>query len=130
AGAGRRHATQSDAPAITERIDSKGDLGVDERVRGDEADEGLDVAIVGMSGRFPGAQDVEELWDHIAGGRESIHQFSDDELRRAGVRADFLSAPDYVKAKGVLRDPSGFDAGLFGFLPREAALIDPQQRVF
>lgn len=103
---------------------------MDERVRGDEADEGLDVAIVGMSGRFPGAQDVEELWDHIAGGRESIHQFSDDELRRAGVRADFLSAPDYVKAKGVLRDPSGFDAGLFGFLPREAALIDPQQRVF
>jgi hypothetical protein len=94
------------------------------RRRGDEA-----VAIVGMSGRFPGAASVEELWRNLCAGVESISFFGDDELEGpvpAGARDD----PRFVKAGGVLEGVELFDAAFFDFSPREAELLDPQQRLF
>jgi amino acid adenylation domain-containing protein len=90
------------------------------------------VAIVGMVGRFPGAPDVETFWSQLRAGIEGIRAFGEDELRAAGVDEAALANPDYVRARGVLSDDevAGFDAGVFGYAPREAALIDPQHRVF
>lgn len=88
------------------------------------------VAIVGMAGRFPGARGLEEFWRNLADGVESIRFYTDEELAAAGIAPQVLSDPAYVKARAELADIELFDAGLFGFTPREAEIADPQQRIF
>jgi amino acid adenylation domain-containing protein len=93
-------------------------------------DELLDcVAIIGMSGRFPGARDVEEFWQNVAEGKVSISHFSPLELE-ARNSAGLERSPDYVAARGVLDDPGMFDAEFFGISPRDAESMDPQHRIF
>ncbi|HEY0739356.1 MAG TPA: amino acid adenylation domain-containing protein, partial [Herpetosiphonaceae bacterium] len=88
------------------------------------------IAIIGMDGRFPGAANIDEFWDNLCAGTETISFFSDEELLAAGVPAAELRHPSYVKARGVLRDIDLFDAEFFGITPREAQITDPQQRLF
>ena len=88
------------------------------------------IAIIGAAGRFPGAPDVESFWANLEQGRAGITVLSDDELRASGVGPAVLGQPNYVKAKGVLADGDLFDAGFFGYSPREAEIMDPQHRVF
>ncbi|WP_369211093.1 type I polyketide synthase [Streptomyces flavofungini] len=96
-----------------------------------DQDQALDrVAIIGMAGRFPGAGDVETLWNNLAQGREGITALTDEDLAEAGVDPASLARADYVRAKGALDDADLFDEGFFGFSPREAELLDPQHRVF
>ncbi|QEP43084.1 amino acid adenylation domain-containing protein [Ectothiorhodospiraceae bacterium BW-2] len=89
-----------------------------------------DIAIIGMAGRFPGADSIEELWQNLIAGRESITFYTKEELLAAGVDATLINHPNYVAAQGVLSDIQHFDADFFGYSPREATLIDPQQRLF
>ncbi|NAS20976.1 SDR family NAD(P)-dependent oxidoreductase [Herbidospora sp. NEAU-GS84] len=93
-------------------------------------DEGTDIAIVGMSGRFPGASGVADLWTAIRAGRSGVTRFTDEELRAAGVPEDLLADPGYVKAGAVIDGVELFDAGFFGFSPKEAQILDPQHRLF
>ncbi len=88
------------------------------------------VAIIGMAGRFPGAQDVDELWRRLCEGEELISRLSEEELEAAGEPAALRGEPGYVKAAGVLDGAELFDAAFFGFSPREAEVMDPQHRVF
>jgi acyl transferase domain-containing protein/acyl carrier protein len=88
------------------------------------------VAVIGMVGRFPGARNIEEFWRNLEGGVESISFFTDEELTAAGMDPQVLHNPNYVKARGVLEEADLFDAEFFGYSPREAELIDPQQRIF
>ena len=88
------------------------------------------VAIIGMACRWPGADTPAEFWSNLCGGVESIAFFTDAELRSAGVPEAMLRDPRYVKAAPVLADVERFDAGFFGYSPREATLMDPQQRLF
>jgi len=85
-----------------------------------------DIAIIGMSCRFPGAKDIEAFWQNLRDGVESISFFSDEEL--SGIAT--LSQPNYVKAGAVLSDIELFDAAFFDFNPREAELTEPQHRIF
>jgi acyl transferase domain-containing protein len=96
--------------------------------RRDEGDNAI--AVIGMAGRFPGAPDVETLWENLLAGVESIRFHSEDDLRQSNVPETLLQHPNYVKAGTVLDHADSFDAGLFGYTPREAELIDPQQRIF
>ena len=89
-----------------------------------------DIAIIGMACRFPGAATPESFWSNLVRGVESITFFSDDELRVAGVPADMLRHPHYVKAAPILESPAGFDAAFFDYSPAEARLMDPQHRLF
>ncbi|KYF86256.1 polyketide synthase type I [Sorangium cellulosum] len=91
---------------------------------------GLEVAIVGMAGRFPGARDVATFWQNLCAGVESVAILTDEELLAAGVDPALIARPDYVRARAVLDDIDLFDAELFGFTPREAAALDPQHRLF
>src|SRR5262245_9362906 len=91
---------------------------------------GLEIAVIGMAGRFPGAKNIGEFWRNLRDGVESIAFFSDAELAASGIDPTELSDPNYVKAKGVLKDAELFDASFFGFTPREAELMDPQHRLF
>jgi acyl transferase domain-containing protein len=88
------------------------------------------IAIIGMAGRFPGANNIAEYWRNLRDGVESITFFSDEELRKAGVEASRLNSPNFVKAKGAIENGDMFDAAFFGFTPREAEIMDPQQRLF
>src|SRR5436305_12610129 len=88
------------------------------------------LAIIGMSGRFPGASDVQAFWRNVAAGFKSIRRFSEQELLAAGVEPSLLAHPNYVKAGAVLEGIDLFDAPFFGLAPREAELIDPQHRLF
>jgi phthiocerol/phenolphthiocerol synthesis type-I polyketide synthase E len=88
------------------------------------------IAIVGMRGRFPGANDLDRYWENLAAGVESIAVLSADEMRSAGVPDDVLKLPGYVNAAPVLDAIDEFDAEFFGFSARDASLTDPQQRLF
>lgn len=87
------------------------------------------IAIVAMAGRFPGAADVEAFWSNLCEGRDSITQFKRDELD-ASISAAERDDPAYVAARGIIEDMEQFDAAFFGIGPREAELMDPQQRIF
>ncbi|MCP3140919.1 type I polyketide synthase [Pyxidicoccus xibeiensis] len=92
---------------------------------------GLEIAVVGMAGRFPGARDLEAFWRNLRDGVESITFLKDSDLEASaldspGIRSD----PNYVKAAAFLEDADLFDASYFGVTPKEAEVMDPQQRVF
>jgi phthiocerol/phenolphthiocerol synthesis type-I polyketide synthase E len=88
------------------------------------------IAIIGMAGRFPQAPNLQRFWENLCQGIESTSFFSDEELEQAGVSPELLRHPNYVKARGVLENADMFDAGFFGYSPREAELTDPQIRLF
>ncbi|HJX27077.1 MAG TPA: amino acid adenylation domain-containing protein, partial [Thermoanaerobaculia bacterium] len=88
------------------------------------------IAIVGLAGRFPGAPGVESLWANLCAGVSSIARLSDEELAASGVAPEMRRDPRYVPAAGLLDGVELFDAGFFGYSPREAELMDPQQRLF
>ena len=89
-----------------------------------------DIAIIGLAGRFPDADDVASLWANLLAGRECVTRFSDEELEAAGVPEALRRSPHYVPARAIIRDPALFDAPLFGFSALEAKITDPQHRVF
>lgn len=91
---------------------------------------GLEVAIVGMAGRFPGAKNINEFWYNLLDGVEPLSVFSDEELLSSGIDPAILSNPKYVKASPMLDDVEMFDASFFGYTPREAQITDPQRRLF
>jgi acyl transferase domain-containing protein/acyl carrier protein len=88
------------------------------------------IAVVGMAGRFPGANNLDEFWRNLRDGIESITCFTKEELEAAGVDPAHLDAPEYVRAGGALENVEMFDAAFFGFSPREAEIMDPQYRFF
>ncbi|MGZ4032193.1 MAG: type I polyketide synthase, partial [Tumebacillaceae bacterium] len=89
-----------------------------------------EIAIVGLAGRFPGAKNVEQFWQNLRNGVESVSFFTDEELLAEGADPRLLADPNFVKAAAVLDDVDMFDAAFFGFNPREAEILDPQHRLF
>ena len=89
-----------------------------------------EVAIIGMAGRFPGADNVDQFWHNLQNGIESISRFTDEELLERGVSAEMLSIPNYVKAGCLLPNIDMFDAAFFGYSAAEAINLDPQHRLF
>ena len=89
------------------------------------------VAIIGMAGRFPGARNIGEFWRNLLAGVESISRFE-----RAELEPSLLEDPGardkagYVPVRGVLDGIEMFDAEFFGINPKEAQILDPQQRLF
>ena len=89
------------------------------------------VAIIGLAGRFPGARNVDEFWNNLVDGRETLSFFADDELEPAAPdEMEARRQPNYVRSRGILADIEMFDAEFFGINATEAAVMDPQQRVF
>jgi acyl transferase domain-containing protein len=87
------------------------------------------IAIVGMAARFPDSPDLATFWDNLKSGRECIRDLADADLQD-GLADVARSNPAYVRRRPVLDGIENFDAAFFGMSPREAALTDPQQRVF
>jgi acyl transferase domain-containing protein len=91
---------------------------------------GLELAVIGMAGRFPGARNLREFQENLERGMESISFLSDRELAEAGLAPELIANPAYVKtAGGVLAEKELFDAAFFDYTPAEAEIMDPQIRV-
>ena len=88
------------------------------------------IAVIGMRGRFPGADDLDQFWRNLVEGVESIAVLDPEEMRAAGIADEIAQLPGYVNAAPVLDAVDEFDAEFFGFSARDAALTDPQHRLF
>src|SRR5690606_34166941 len=91
---------------------------------------GIEIAIIGMAGQFPGADNVDEFWDNLKRGIESISFFTDEELAEEGVSSEFLDNQLYFKVNAYLLYKEFFDSNFFGYRPDEVKLMDPQLRLF
>lgn len=88
------------------------------------------IAIVGMACRLPGAKNINEYWNNLVNGLETLSTFTDEELIASGVDPAVFKQPNYIRNRGIIDGAEFFDAEFFGYTPREAELMDPQQRVF
>ena len=89
---------------------------------------GYEIAVIGMAGVFPGAKNIDEFWNNLKNGIETISFATDEELKENGLDPGNLPE-NYVKAKGgFLEDKELFDASFFGYTPNEAAVMVPQLR--
>ena len=87
------------------------------------------IAVIAMTGRFPGAANIDQLWQVLSDGLDTVTHFSDDQLDPS-VSATLRNAPNYIKARGVIDQADQFDAAFFGISPREVEVMDPQYRLF
>ena len=87
------------------------------------------VAIIGMAGRFPGAEGIDRFWQNIVSGVRSLTTISDEELLEWGEEPANLTDPSYVRRRPLLEDAAAFDTACFGMTPREAEIRDPQYRL-
>ncbi|MCL6299476.1 type I polyketide synthase [Streptomyces kronopolitis] len=92
--------------------------------------EATDIAVVGLAGRWAGAEDIGEFWQNLLAGRESAKPIPDEEFLAAGGSPADLAAPDVVRMASTIDGIALFDADFFGYSPAEAKLLDPQQRLF
>src|SRR5437660_1277920 len=92
----------------------------------DALDRANEIAVVGMACRVPGARNIDEFWQNLRAGVESVSFFSDEDLISAGIDPTIVRAHNYVKAGAIVEDIELFDASFFRFTPREAEITDPQ----
>ena len=115
-------------------IDGKGkaEILISETIRNseNEGSSGMDIAVIGMAGRFSGVSNLEEFWDTISSGTEKISYYTKEELIEKGVDKDLIENKDYVLANGNIDSADKFDSAFFGITPKEADFMDPQHRVF
>ena len=88
------------------------------------------VAIIGMAGRFPGAESVSEFWKLLEEGADARTFSAKAEMEAAGLPREVYEHPDFVPTVYSLNRPECFDAAFFGISPGQAARLDPQQRIF
>lgn len=113
-----------------EKLNKKGSYKSTRQVPSVEHPKKVDgIAVIAMSGRFPGANTIEEFWDLLQTGREGISFFTKEELDPS-ISDEKKDDPDYVRARGIIEDVEYFDSSFFGINPRLAELMDPQQRIF
>ena len=85
------------------------------------------IAIVGMSGKFPGADSLDELWELLLSGKSMVERAPSDRLRLPGPETGDDSGTKWWG--NFLRDPDAFDHRFFKKSSREAIAWDPQQRI-
>ncbi|MHA7059731.1 beta-ketoacyl synthase N-terminal-like domain-containing protein [Aquimarina sp. M1] len=88
-----------------------------------------DIAIVGMSCKFPKSENIHSFWKNLKEGKELTHFYTDEELLKLGVDRDLINNPNFVKIKSTIDDPGSFDFSFFGYTRDEANVMDPQTRL-
>ncbi|MBC7538417.1 MAG: amino acid adenylation domain-containing protein [Bacteriovorax sp.] len=90
---------------------------------------GNDIAVIGMTGRFPGAENIDEFWMNLVNTKNCIEAFN-PVLINPAVDRELASESNYIFVHGAYPGQENFDNKFFGMTPREAELMDPQQRKF
>ncbi len=96
----------------------------------DTIDNRRDIAVIGISCEFPGADNLQEFWKNVCDGKESIFEIDDESLISEGISKNDIDNPNYVKRRPFLKNIKTFDPGFFGYSDRDAATMDPQHRKF
>lgn len=91
---------------------------------------GLEIAVIGMSGRYPEADTLAQFWNNVLEGKNSFTHFSEEELKENGVTKEEYNNKDYIKVKPFIDHVFDFDAELFGYTAWEAEYMDPQIKLF
>ncbi|NHN25922.1 amino acid adenylation domain-containing protein [Flavobacterium jejuense] len=91
---------------------------------------GLEIAIIGMSGRFPEADNINQYWENLKNGKDCISDFSKEEIINEGELESLVNDPLYVRSNAYLKNKKYFDSDFFGYTPHEAELMDPQVRIY
>ncbi|MGD2088933.1 MAG: amino acid adenylation domain-containing protein [Candidatus Aminicenantes bacterium] len=92
---------------------------------------GLEIAVIGMSGRFPGAKNLHEFWEILKNGMEPLCFYTEEEIENSGIEPALFNLSNYIKAGGGrLENIEYFDAVFFDYVPNEAMVMDPQMRIF
>ena len=123
-----RHLDPRQVAAALERVDDR--AAAELAALAGEGTSAPPLAVIAMVGRFPDAPSVDEFWQRLVEGHEGIRPLTDEELRAAGVGSANLENPDFVKAATRVEGVEDFDAAFFDMRPREAEVLDPQQRLF
>jgi amino acid adenylation domain-containing protein len=118
----------ADVPLVSFR--PKPDIGSQISINDFQANSSDDIAIIGMSGRFPGAENIEDFLKLLQDGTEAGALVYEQDLLRAGLDPALLKDPAYVARCFPLGDVEGFDAAFFGYSPKEVEIMDPQHRLF
>jgi len=87
------------------------------------------IAVVGLAGRFPQSNNVDQFWANLVAGKDCFSEFTVEQVISEGIPRETAQRPDYIRRAPVLENTAGFDARLFRYSPKEAELIDPQQRI-
>jgi acyl transferase domain-containing protein/NAD(P)-dependent dehydrogenase (short-subunit alcohol dehydrogenase family)/acyl carrier protein len=90
------------------------------------------VAIIGISGRYPGADNLDKFWSNIAGGVDSISEVPEARWNSSNIFSSEQAQADktYSKWGGFVSEVDCFDPLFFRISPREARKMDPQERLF
>lgn len=96
----------------------------------DPQDNGLEIAVIGLSCRFPGGEGPEAFWESLMAGVDAITDFSEEQALLAGCSLEEVLQDGYVRSRGLIDKPFAFDPEFFSITPREASVLDPQQRIF
>ena len=91
---------------------------------------GFEIAVIGVSGKFPEANNVKEFWNNIVEGKNSVLEFSNEELIEGGENKNNIENESYVRFGSFLEDKKYFDSTFFDYSPSEAELMNPQIRIF
>jgi amino acid adenylation domain-containing protein len=92
---------------------------------------GVEIAVIGMAGRFPGAKNIEEFWENLKKGKETLSFLTDSEVEELRKESAMADDPNFVRSKGgIIEGEDRFDAEFFGYIPAEADVMDPQIRIF
>jgi amino acid adenylation domain-containing protein/non-ribosomal peptide synthase protein (TIGR01720 family) len=100
------------------------------KMKSDQKYTGLEIAIIGMACRLPGARNWREYWNNLINGIESVRFFSDQELIELGLEEELIKQPNFVRAKADFKNKDLFDSSFFGYRPVEASLMNPVHRIF
>jgi amino acid adenylation domain-containing protein len=101
-----------------------------EQIQPDNGRISNEIAVIGMAGIFPGGRNLQDFWENLKNGVETIHFFSTEELLEDGADKEIIERPNYIRAKGIIEGAYYFDASFFGATPMEAQIMDPQMRIF
>src|ERR1700691_2173205 len=88
------------------------------------------IAVTGVAAPLPGARNIRESWSALRAGAEGVTHHDKAALLAGGGDPELIRRPDYIPSAGVLTTARNFDWSFFGYSRAEAALIDPQQRIF
>ncbi|MDH4471669.1 MAG: amino acid adenylation domain-containing protein [Fluviicola sp.] len=91
---------------------------------------GLEIAVIGMACRYPGANNWREYWNNLVNGVESVQFLSDEELLAQGVDERTLKNPNFVKSNIFINNKDCFDSKFFDYRPMDATFMNPMHRIY
>jgi len=97
----------------------------EDSIRKIKSSKSKDIAIIGMSCRFPNAQNIDEFWQALCEGNDCLTRFNDSSLSSI-----LLTDENFIPVKGIFDNVDKFDAHFFNFSPIDAKITDPQHRIF